>query len=100
MELIKILNNDLDGLTEEEKGFAEEFNNRLKKDIIDELVKYDTDKFISTYNNSISDYYDMISQLMNNGIKGYKYMNLKQLIDIYLSKKSDEDFINLINREV
>ena len=98
MELMKLLNNDLEGLNEEEKAFAEEFNTKLRNNIINELVVYEGDELTNKFNTSKEDYYEALGQILINGIKGYKNLTMKQLIDIYLTKKRDEDFIKLIEK--
>lgn len=98
MDLLRILNNDLSGMKEEEIEFAQEFNNKLRESIIDELVIFEGKELINIYNSNKEDYYEKIDLLFVNGIKGYKVMTLKQLIDIYLSKKGENDFISLIGK--
>lgn len=97
MDLIRILNSDLEGLSEEEKEFATEFNAKLKDKIIEELVIYEGDELIKKLKTNKEDYYEALGNILISGRKGYKNLSMKQLIDIYLTKKSDEDFIKLIN---
>lgn len=96
MDLIRILNNDLEGMSDEEREFAKAFNEKIKNNIIDELVVFEGESLISKLKNNKEDFMDSIDLIYINGIKGYKNMSLKQLIDIYLSKKGEEAFISLI----
>lgn len=96
MELVKILNNDLDGLNEEEKAYAEEFNSKLRNSITNDLIVYEGEMLAEKLKRNKEDYYEALGELLINGIKGYKNLSMKQLIDIYLTKKNDEDFIKLI----
>lgn len=98
MDIFKILNNDTTGLTEEEKAFAEHFNNNLRDTVIDELVIYETNNMIQSLKNDEESFREKIEEILINGKKGYKDMPTKTLIDIYLDKKSEVDFINLIEK--
>lgn len=98
MDLLKILSSDLDGLSEKEKEFAQEFNAKLRNNIIEELVIYEGDELEKKLRTNKEDYYEALGNILINGRKGYKDLSMKQLIDIYLTKKSDEDFIGLINK--
>ena len=70
MDIFSLLNNDISGLSEEERRIAEKFNEEnFKAKLADILI---------------------------NGKKGYINMPTKTLIDIYLDKSNEVDFIKLI----
>lgn len=96
MDIFKLLNNDTVGLTEEEKDFAENFNQNLREKIIDDLVEYEINELIKDLKNEEEVFKEKIENILVNGKKGYKDMPTKTLIDIYLSKMNEGDFINLI----
>ena len=96
MDIFKILNNDTTGLTDEEKAFAEGFNYDLREKIMDELVEYEINEFIKELKEDIDGFKEKVENIFVNGKKGYKDMPTKTLIDIYLSKMNEGDFINLI----
>lgn len=97
MDLIKVLNNDMTGLSDEEIRKANSFNEKLKEKLISELITYEAKDLIHKYERSKDRYYDKIEQIFYNGIKGYKEFGIKQLIDIYLDKKGEEEFMNLVS---
>ena len=46
MNIFRLLNNDIEGLSEEEGAFAEKFNEALRNNIIDALVEYEIEDLI------------------------------------------------------
>ena len=46
MDIFSLLNNDISGLTEEERRIAEKFNESLRKKIIDDLAKCEIKKIL------------------------------------------------------
>ncbi len=96
MDIFKILNNDTTGLTDEEKAFAEGFNYDLREKIMAELVEHEINEFIKELKDDIDGFKEKVENIFVNGKKGYKDMPTKTLIDIYLSKMNEGDFINLI----
>ena len=96
MDIFKVLNNDNNGLSEDEKAFAEKFNSDLREKIIYELVEYEIKEFARYLKEDTEIFKENIENIFVNGKKGYKDMPTKTLIDIYLSKLNEGDFINLI----
>lgn len=93
MELMDKINTEL---SEEERIKAEEFNEKLKDKIIDELVEYESEELIKKYKKDKEAFIDSIYNLLVNGVKGYKNLNLKQLIELYIINKTQEDFASLL----
>lgn len=96
MNIFKLLNNDIEGLSEEERVFAESFNESLRNNIIDALVKYDIEEFIKQLKEDEEGFRERLSDIFINGKKGYNKIPTKTLIDIFLDKKDEGEFINLI----
>lgn len=96
MDIFKILNNDTNGLTDEEKAFSDQFNYTLREKIMDELVEYEIKDLINNLKVDKEIFKEKVESIFINGKKGYKDMPTKTLIDIYLSKMNEGDFVNLI----
>lgn len=96
MNMFELLNNDNQGFTEEEKTLADNFNNKLRDMIIDELVLLEGEELISLYKSDRERFNEKIEEIFVNGKKGYKNIPTKTLIDIFIHRKSEVDFINLI----
>ena len=84
MDIMKILNNDLEGMSEEDK-------------IIDDLVEVEENRIISLIKENKEGYKDLIYSIYSEGIRGYKSMNIQLLINIYIDKCGDEKLITTIN---
>ena len=61
-----------------------------------ELVEHEINEFIKELKEDIDGFKEKVENIFVNGKKGYKDMPTKTLIDIYLSKMNEGDFINLI----
>lgn len=96
MNIFKLLNNDISELSEEERVLAEDFNEALREKIIDSLVESEIDILIKELKFDEQVFRDKLSDIFINGKKGYKKMPTKTLIDIYLDKRDEGEFINLI----
>lgn len=96
MNIFKLLNNDISELSEEERVLAEDFNEALREKIIDSLVESEIDILIKELKFDEEVFRDKLSDIFINGKKGYKKMPTKTLIDIYLDKRDEGEFINLI----
>ncbi|MDS0524653.1 hypothetical protein NNC19_03110 [Clostridium sp. SHJSY1] len=96
MDIVKLLQNNTSGLNEEERRQAEKFTDSLKEKIIEELVEFESDELIKKLWKNREEFVDSLGSILINGIKGYSKMPIELLINIYLEKKSNEDFIELI----
>lgn len=96
MNIFKLLNNDIQDLSEEERIFAESFNEALRNNIIDALVEYEIEELIKQLKDDEESFREKLSEIFINGKKGYNKMPTKTLIDIFLDKKDEGEFVNLI----
>lgn len=97
MNIFDLLNNNnKDSLSIEEAEYAKRFDDLLREKVIDELVEFECNKLIEDMVNNKELFINKIEQIFINGKKGYKDMPTKTLIDIYIDKKNEGDFIYLI----
>ncbi len=94
----KLLANDLSGLSDEEQEYAIKFNESLRVGLIDELVEDVTLKMIKSLEANKDEFKDMVGDIIIHGCKGLKDMSTQQLLNLYLEKKSEEAFVNLIEK--
>ncbi|MDD6794769.1 MAG: hypothetical protein PUE01_05075 [Clostridiaceae bacterium] len=96
MDIFKLLSGNLEGLSEDEKVKAEEFTEKLKDSLIEELILCEAHDLISKLERDKEEFIDSIDSIYRNGIKGYSKMSMQLLLNIYLEKKGNEEFVRLI----
>lgn len=96
MNIFNLLSNNKENLSMEEKEYIEQFDKKLREKIIKELVDFRCNELIDEIKTNENLFKSNIEQILINGIKGYRDMPTKTLIDIYLDKKNESDFICLI----
>lgn len=96
MNIFRLLNNDIQGLSDEERIFAERFNEELRNNIINALVQYEIEELIKELKDDEDSFRGKLADIFINGKKGYNKMPTKTLIDIFLDKKDEGEFVNLI----
>ena len=77
-------------------GLFEKFNESLRKKIIDDLAKCEINEIINELKSDEENFKAKLEDILINGKKGYINMPTKTLIDIYLDKSNEVDFIKLI----
>lgn len=93
MDLHRILNNDTSNLNEEEIKIFNDFNENLKEKLIERLIDFEIEDLRKI---STEDFNERIYNMLFNGVKGYKALNTKQLIDIFLNKLGQENFVEIL----
>ncbi len=63
-----------------------------------ELINDKADKILKDIDKSKDYFINTLTEILENGCKGYNTMSTKALLNIYLNVKSEEDFINLIEQ--
>ena len=96
MNIFQLLSNNKEALNEEERKYAEHFDKLLRDKLIDQLVILECNTLIEQATNDKEMFKSKIENIFINGKKGYKDMPTKTLIDIYLERKNEGDFIYLI----
>lgn len=97
MDIIKILNNDLDGMSEEEKSYAIDFSDKIKEKIIEDLIEVEEQRILNLIKEDKEGFKDLVYSIYSEGIKGYNKMSVQLLINVYIDKCGDEKLITLIN---
>lgn len=67
------------------KKYTEELRESIKEELINKLA------YISR-----EDLVDMLTEVLENGFKGYNKMSTRILLNIYLEKNNEENFIKLL----
>ena len=96
MNIFSLLNNDTSELSEEERELVESFNEEIREKPIEALAECEVNELINELNYDENAFREKLTDIFINGKKGYIKMPTKALIDIFLDKKDEGEFINLI----
>ncbi|KOR23861.1 hypothetical protein [Clostridium sp. L74] len=78
--------------------YMKNYSEKLKECIKIELINDKADKMLKDIDKSKDYFIDTLTEILENGCKGYNTMSTKALLNIYLNAKTEEDFINLIEK--
>ena len=96
MNIFSLLNNDTSELSEEERELVESFNEAIREKLIEALAECEINELINELNYDENAFREKLTDIFINGKKGYIKMPTKTLRDIFLDKKDEGEFINLI----
>lgn len=96
MNIFSLLNNDTSELSEEERELVESFNEAIREKLIEALAECEINELINELNYDENAFREKLTDIFINGKMGYIKMPTKTLIDIFLDKKDEGEFINLI----
>lgn len=92
-----ILSGDFSNYPENVQEYMKKYTEELREAIKAELTKDLADKMLKDVNKSNETFINVLTEILGNGCKGFNNMSTKALLDIYLQKKDQEDFIKLID---
>ena len=93
-----ILLEDFSNHPEDVQEYMKKYTEKLREAIKTELIKDLTDKTLNDVNKNNETFINIFTEILENGCKGFNNMSTKALLDIYLQKKNEEDFIKLIEK--
>ena len=91
-----ILSGDFSSYPEETKKFMEEYTEKLREAIKEELTKDLAERMLKEVDKSNETFMNILTEILNNGCKGFSKMSTRALLNLYLEKKSSEDFMKLL----
>lgn len=75
-------------------GFREKLRENIKKDLVDDMAE----KMIDALNSDKEEFRSILETLLENKNKGLNNLPLRTLLDMYITKKGQENFIKLIEK--
>lgn len=93
-----ILSEDFSKYTPEVQEYMKEYNEKLREKIMEGLTKELADRMLKDVDKSNETFMTILSEILENGCKGFNKMSTRTLLNIYLEKKSQEDFFNLLEQ--
>lgn len=98
IKIEELLSGDFSAYPEEIQKFMESYTERLRESIEEELVEDMADKMLKNIDKSNETFMNILTDILNNGCKGFNKMSTQSLLNIYLEKKTEEDFFNLLKK--
>lgn len=93
-----ILNGDFSKYPEDAQVYLKEFNERLREYIKAELTDEMANRMLKNVDKSNETFMSILTEILDNGCKGFNKMSTRSLINLYLEKKNEEAFITLLER--
>lgn len=93
-----ILSGDFSNYPEDVQEYMKKYTEKLREAIKVELTKDLSDRMLKDVDKNNETFINILTEILDNGCKGYNNMSTKALLDVYLQKKNEEDFIKLIEK--
>jgi len=98
MEIKDIMSGDFSEYPEETQIFMREYTEKLREIIKEELIKDISYKMLKDIDKSKDYFMNVLTDILDNGYKGLNKMSTQLLIDTYLERKTQEDFLILLEK--
>lgn len=93
-----ILSENFSSYPEDVQEYMQKYTEKLRETIKEELIKDLADRMLKDVNKNNEAFINVLGEILENGCKGFNNMSTKALLDIYLQKKNEEDFIKLMEK--
>ena len=98
MEIQDIISGDFSAYPEETQIFMKEYTEKLRENIKEELIKDISYKMLKDIDKSKDYFINVLTDILDNGYKGFSKLSTQSLIDTYLERKNEEDFFILLEK--
>ncbi|MBZ9608005.1 hypothetical protein G9F73_009325 [Clostridium estertheticum] len=98
MEIQDIISGDFSAYPEETQIFMKEYTEKLRENIKEELIKDISYKMLKDIDKSKDYFISVLTDILDNGYKGFSKLSTQSLIDTYLERKNEEDFFILLEK--
>jgi polyhydroxyalkanoate synthesis regulator protein len=93
-----ILSGDFSKYPPEAQEYMIKYTEKLREKIKEELAKELADRMLKDVDKSNETFMNILTEILDNGCKGFNKMSTRALLNTYLEKKSQEDFFNLLDQ--
>ncbi|MCM0647961.1 hypothetical protein NBE98_06185 [Clostridium swellfunianum] len=91
-----ILSGDFSKYPLEAQEYMRKYTDKLREKIKEELAKELADRMLKDVDKSNETFMTILTEILDNGCKGFNKMSTRTLLNMYLEKKSQEDFFDLL----
>jgi polyhydroxyalkanoate synthesis regulator protein len=89
---------DFSTYPEDAREFMIKYTERLRENIKTELVEEMANRMLKDIDKSNETFVNVLSEILENGCKGFNEMSTEKLINIYLDRKDQTAFMELLER--
>ncbi len=93
-----ILSGDFSKYPTEAQEYMIKYTEKLREMIKEELTKELADRMLKDVDRSNETFMNILTEILENGCKGFNKMSTRTLLNTYLEKRSQEDFFNLLEK--
>ena len=93
-----IISENYSEYSEEIQEYMKSYSDLLREELKAELIKNKADKMLKDIDKNNDTFINVLSEILQNGTRGYNRMTTQTLIDMYLDVKTQEDFIALLEK--
>ena len=93
-----IISGDFSAYPKEAQEVMEKYTERLVENIKEYLINDRATLMLKDIDKSNEIFMNLLTEILENGSKGFNKMSTKTLLDIYLQNKGQEDFIKLLEK--
>jgi hypothetical protein len=93
-----ILSGDFSKYPEEAQEYMIKYTEKLREKLKEELTKELGDRMLKDVDRSNETFMNILTEILENGCKGFNKMSTRTLLNTYLEKRSQEDFFNLLDK--
>lgn len=93
-----LMSGNFSSYPEEVQEFMKKYTEKLRENIIDELINDIADKMPKNIDESKEYFMNILTDILNKGYKGYCKMSTQALVNMYLERKNQEDFFRLMEK--
>jgi hypothetical protein len=93
-----ILSGDFSKYSEEVQLYMKKYTEKLRENIKQELRDNLAGRMLKDIDKNNETFINILTEIVENGCKGFNKMSTRELLNIYLERKNEEDFFNLIDK--
>lgn len=93
-----ILSENFSAYPEETQELLKRYNEKLREVIKEELIQDRANMMLKDIDKNNETFINMLSEILENGCKGFNKMSTCSLVNIYLDKKDEVAFMRLLEK--
>jgi len=98
MNIQDIMSGNFSAYPEETQILMSEYTDILRENIKEELIKDIASKMLKDIDKSKDYFMNVLSDILDNGYKGFSKLTTQALVDTYLERKNEQDFYILLEK--